>query len=92
MSGFDNPFDPKTKLNKGCSCGKHGSQEAHDKEIDQPKGEEAAIGRLVESTVMRAIFPEDATRRNFLRAVGTGTAYAALSRSASWRKSTLKRK
>ncbi|MBT9612032.1 MAG: ABC transporter substrate-binding protein [Burkholderiales bacterium] len=81
MSGFDNPFDPHTRLAKGCSCGKHSSQTEHEKAIatDQPQGEEAVINRVVESAVMRALFPHDETRRNFLRAVGAGTAFAALS-------------
>jgi nitrate/nitrite transport system substrate-binding protein len=31
MSGFDNPFDPDTKLHHaGCSCGRHHSQADHD--------------------------------------------------------------
>ena len=81
MSGFDNPFDPNTRLANGCSCGKHANQADHEKAIatDRPQGEEAVINRVVESAVMRALFPHDETRRNFLRAVGAGTAFATLS-------------
>ena len=41
-------------------------------------GDEALIGRAVESAVMRALFPADASRRAFLKAVGTSTALAAV--------------
>jgi len=79
MSGFSNPFNSKIKLNRGgCTCGHHASQAEHDKEA-APSGEEAVLERVVQSTLMRAIFPEDAKRRAFLQAVGAGTAFAALS-------------
>ncbi|BBP02636.1 nitrate ABC transporter substrate-binding protein [Sulfuriferula plumbiphila] len=74
MSGFDDPFDPNIQLSgKGCSCGRHASQAEHRQD------EDARISRVVESTVMRALFPHDETRRNFIRAVGAGTALAAVS-------------
>lgn len=73
MSLFRNPFDPNVRLGGGCSCGRHDSQAAHD--IDA----QAAQDRAVEGAVMRALFPDDAQRRNFLRAVGAGTAMAAIS-------------
>lgn len=76
MSAFKDPFDPNLRLHRGgCSCGRHDSQEAHDAEV---RGEEAIYSRVVESTVVRALFPEDETRRNFIRAVGAGTALAAI--------------
>lgn len=78
MSGFDNPFDHKIKLSRGCTCGHHHSQEEHDREAAL-QGEEAHFERAVESAVVRALFPEDTTRRAFLRAVGAGTALAAIS-------------
>lgn len=74
MSAFDDPFDPEVKLaSQGCSCGRHSSQTEH--QLD----EDARIGRVVETTVMRALFPHDETRRNFIRAVGATTALAAIS-------------
>ncbi|MEW5965471.1 MAG: CmpA/NrtA family ABC transporter substrate-binding protein [Pseudomonadota bacterium] len=77
MSGFDNPFDPDTQLHRGgCSCGRHTSEAAHDAAM---KDEEARVSRVVESAVMRGLFPDDRMRRNFLRAVGAGTAMAAIS-------------
>ncbi len=73
MSLFRNPFDPDQPLHRGCSCGRHASQSEHDMAI------QAAQDRAVEGAVMRAIFPDDGQRRHFLRAVGAGTALAAIS-------------
>lgn len=74
MSAFDDPFDPDIELVRhGCSCGRHSSEAEHS--LD----EEARIGRVIESALMRALFPHDSTRRNFIRAVGTGAALAAVS-------------
>jgi nitrate/nitrite transport system substrate-binding protein len=78
MSGFDNPFNPEIKLQRGCSCGQHHSQEEHDRQ-EVLNGEEAYFERSVESAVVRALFPEDNTRRAFIKAVGAGTALAAIS-------------
>lgn len=78
MSGFDNPFDPDTRLHRGCTCGQHHSQEEHDRSVAL-EGEEAHFERAVESAAVRALFPNDETRRAFLRAVGAGTALAAIS-------------
>ena len=66
-----NPFDPAARLT-GCSCGAHASQAAHD------AGPDARLRRAVETTLLRAIFPNDTNRRAFLRAVGTTTATAAI--------------
>ena len=77
MSAFGNPFDHRVKLHRGgCSCGNHQSQAEH----DQAEALEAQHlqERAVEGAVMRALFPQDAIRRSFLRAVGGGTAMAAI--------------
>ena len=73
---FKNPFDPSVRLSRGgCSCGQHASQSAHDAEV---RSSDDQIRNVVEQAVVRAIFPHDATRRAFLSAVGTSTAYAAI--------------
>ena len=77
MSTFDNPFDPEIPIHRGCSCGKHGSQAAHDAAARAES--EALQSGAVEQAVMRALFPSDQNRRNFLRAVGSSTAMAAIS-------------
>jgi nitrate/nitrite transport system substrate-binding protein len=80
MSGFDDPFDPTTTLGRGCACGRHRDQAEHDAaERAARAGEEAAYARVVEGAVMRALFPVDEERRRFLKAVGVGTALAAIS-------------
>lgn len=83
MSLFSNPFDPASRL--ACACGRHASQAEHARAAAD--GQEARAGaasgdaafdRAVEGAVMRALFPQDALRRRFLRAVGGGTAMAAV--------------
>jgi nitrate/nitrite transport system substrate-binding protein len=69
-----------------CSCGKHASQGAHD--VEQQRLEQTRQLRsrdveqlsndVIEESVMRAIFPQAAQRRDFLRAVGAHTARAAI--------------
>ena len=69
-----NPFDPNVALHAGCSCGHHDSQAEH--ELAEA---EALNRRVIETTVMRALFPKDAERRKFLSTVGASTAWAAIS-------------
>jgi len=59
-----------------CSCGRHSSQADHDAQL---QAEEALNREVMQGAVMRALFPEDAERRNFLRTVGVSTAWAAIS-------------
>lgn len=78
MSAYRNPFDPKVRLHRGgCSCGRHHSQAEHDQAVALEAREMQE--RVVETAVMRALFPQDEVRRRFLRAVGSGTALAAVS-------------
>ncbi|TGD99285.1 CmpA/NrtA family ABC transporter substrate-binding protein [Methylobacterium nonmethylotrophicum] len=78
MALFDDPFESRTRLSRrGCACGRHESQAAHDAAQVPPSGD-AQVERVVEGAMMRALFPRDATRRAFLTAVGAGTALAAL--------------
>jgi nitrate/nitrite transport system substrate-binding protein len=71
---LNNPFDPDAVLHRGCNCGHHASQADHDlAEVN------ALNQRVIQSTVMRALFPQDAERRRFLQSVGSSTAWAAIS-------------
>jgi nitrate/nitrite transport system substrate-binding protein len=73
---FNDPFDGKTGLGAAdCCCGQHASQASHDAEAGS---RDEQLTRIVQSAVVRAIFPHDASRRAFLAAVGTPTAYAAI--------------
>jgi len=85
VSAFDDPFDAAHRLGAVCGCGKHASKEEHDVAQASPVGDgfrgndsEALNRRVIESAVMRALFPHDKLRRRFLRAVGASTAYAAV--------------
>jgi len=69
MALFDNPFDPKTRLRSGCSCGQHDSPSAHDRAgaLQCVADGEERYRTVVASAVMRAVFPGDLTRRAFSR-------------------------
>lgn len=81
MNPNDDPFEPSVRL-PGCSCGRHADQAAHDAQSGRPI-DHGDLGQLtrraLEGAVMRALFPSDGQRRRFLRAVGSGTALAAIS-------------
>ncbi|NEW91139.1 CmpA/NrtA family ABC transporter substrate-binding protein [Rhodopseudomonas sp. BR0M22] len=85
MSTFDNPFDPNRRLHTtGCSCGRHATEAEHAAEqaslqLAVTQGEEKRFEGVVASAVMRAMFPQDASRRAFLKSVGAATALAAVS-------------
>jgi nitrate/nitrite transport system substrate-binding protein len=81
MSAFKDPFNPDVKLGP-CACGGHASQHEHDAAASAAvpsAGSDDLYSHFVESTVMRALFPQDGARRRFLRAVGSGTALSAIS-------------
>jgi nitrate/nitrite transport system substrate-binding protein len=85
MPTFDNPFDPDRPLTSGCSCGRHATERDH--QLDQQhqfqcaavESEDKRYEGLVASAVIRAMFPQDASRRAFLKSVGASTALAAIS-------------
>src|SRR5436190_12891449 len=88
MSTFDNPFDGKRELNRmGCACGRHVNQIEHDRESalqcvpveNEKTSEEKRYESVIASAVMRAMFPQDAARRAFLKSLGASTALAAIS-------------
>ncbi|RED34460.1 nitrate/nitrite transport system substrate-binding protein [Rhodopseudomonas thermotolerans] len=85
MSTFDNPFDPNRRLHTtGCSCGRHATEAEHAAEqaslqLAVTQGEDKRFEGVVASAVMRAMFPQDASRRSFLKSVGAATALAAIS-------------
>ncbi len=85
MSTFDDPFDSGRELKRnGCICGQHRSSAEHDHveralRCEQVTSEDKRYEGVVASAVMRAVFPNDASRRAFLKSVGASTALAALS-------------
>jgi nitrate/nitrite transport system substrate-binding protein len=84
MSMFNNPFDPKRRLTAGCPCGQHSSAAEHDHALrlqaqEVSASDEKNYQNVVAGTVLRAMFPQDAARRAFLKSVGASTALAAIS-------------
>lgn len=84
MSLFKNAFDATRRIARGCTCGRHESQDAHEQalraeSVEAARRDETRYGRVVENAVMRALFPRDAQRRLFLQQVGASTAMAAIS-------------
>jgi nitrate/nitrite transport system substrate-binding protein len=90
MGARDNPFDPDKTLWSFCPCGKHATMAEHaaaeSAVAHMPVSEadlswsdhDAVLARTVESAVMKGLFGNDATRRGFLKAVGSATALAAI--------------
>jgi len=84
MALFKNPFDAGRSIRRGCDCGRHESQSAHERAIraeavEVSASEDGRYARVVENAVMRALFPQDEQRRFFLKQVGASTAMAAIS-------------
>jgi nitrate/nitrite transport system substrate-binding protein len=84
VSTFDNPLDPNRRLqSSGCSCGRHASEadHVHDANLQTlaAQTEERRYEHVVASAVLRALFPKDVGRRQFLQAIGASTALAAIS-------------
>jgi nitrate/nitrite transport system substrate-binding protein len=77
-ASFRDPFDASVPLGNGCSCGRHASQNDHDR-AQRLADTEALTARVVETAVVKAVFGGEATRRGFLHALGAGTALAAIS-------------
>lgn len=78
------PYSPESSLTGcGCACGRHGSQDEHDREAQAARlrragDAEALSGDFVEAAAVRALFPHEATRRNLIKAVGAPTLMAAI--------------
>jgi nitrate/nitrite transport system substrate-binding protein len=75
---FANPFDARADF--ACRCGAaHPAGFACDEIPNAPAQDgTGAHGEIAEQAVLRALYPEDATRRAMLRAVGAGTLFAAI--------------
>jgi nitrate/nitrite transport system substrate-binding protein len=65
-----------------CRCGAHDGEAAHAVAELKARSETAEFAassdRFVEASLIKALFPRDTLRRNFLRAVGRRTAQAAI--------------
>ncbi len=78
---FD-PYDPDRPLTMRCACGAHSSAAEHATAELRARSETAAFeaetSNFVEAALVKALFPQDALRRRFLRAVGRPAAMAAI--------------
>ena len=80
------PYEADRPLMMRCSCGRDHTAAEHQAEdaVQQLKARslaadfEAYSREFVEASLVKALFPHDAVRRRFLRAVGKGTAMAAI--------------
>ncbi|MCU0930406.1 MAG: ABC transporter substrate-binding protein [Serpentinimonas sp.] len=91
MTPYFDPYDADRPLMMKCSCGRDHTVGDHQQEmsaqgatIELKRRSETTefqeySNQFVEASLMKALFPHDAVRRNFLRAVGKGTAMAAIS-------------
>ncbi len=90
MSEFFSPFDADRPLMLKCSCGRDHTVADHHAEVSAEAAAaqlrarsltsefEAYSNEFVEATLVKVLFPQDAVRRRFLRAVGKSTAMAAI--------------
>ncbi|MBF8179263.1 CmpA/NrtA family ABC transporter substrate-binding protein [Herminiimonas contaminans] len=90
MSKYFSPYDADRSLMMNCSCGRHASEDEHRnasvanavaelKRRSETSEFETYSNEFIEAALVKAIFPQDETRRLFLRAVGKTTAMAAIS-------------
>jgi len=90
MSDYFSPYDADRPLMLKCSCGKDHTLADHHAAVaadsaalelrrrSQTAEFEAYSNAFIEATLVKALFPQDEVRRRFLRAVGKGTAMAAI--------------
>ncbi len=86
MAQHFDPYDADRPLRLRCSCGADHDAADHDRESaigtlrqrSETAEFEAYSNQFVEASLVKALFPHDAVRRRFLRAVGANTARAAI--------------
>jgi len=90
MSEFFDPYNADRPLMLKCSCGRNHSPADHHAEVaadaaaatlrarSETAEFEAYSQEFIEATLVKALFPQDQERRNFLRAIGKKTAMAAI--------------
>jgi nitrate/nitrite transport system substrate-binding protein len=71
------PFDANAVLGS-CACGQHASQSDHDRQAQGADSAGTMARDFLEAAAVRALFPRDAARRSFIRAVGKSAAMAAI--------------
>ncbi|MBR0658763.1 CmpA/NrtA family ABC transporter substrate-binding protein [Neoroseomonas oryzicola] len=74
---FQNPFSADSRLD-ACGCGRDHAPGLACEPAAAPADGTGALGEAAEVAVMKAVFPDDATRRGMLRLFGAGTLMAAI--------------
>jgi nitrate/nitrite transport system substrate-binding protein len=75
MSQLPDAYDADRPLMLRCACGADHAPGEHDA---ASRDEDELSRNFIEATLVKALFPVDSVRRGFLRAVGAGTARAAI--------------
>jgi nitrate/nitrite transport system substrate-binding protein len=86
MTQFFDPYNADRPLMLKCSCGRDHTAAEHEAETaaatlrarSETAEFEAYSNEFIEATLVKALFPQDAVRRRFLRAVGKGAAMSAI--------------
>lgn len=86
MARYFDPYNADRPLAMRCSCGRDHSPEDHAREDAiatlKARSETDDFQRysdeFIEASLVKALFPQDALRRRFIKAVGKGTAMAAI--------------
>jgi nitrate/nitrite transport system substrate-binding protein len=96
MSEFFDPYNADRPLMLKCSCGRDHSPADHHAEVaadaaaatlrarSETAEFEAYSQEFIEATLVKALFPQDAERRNFLRAVGKKQRWPPLPVCCPW--------
>jgi nitrate/nitrite transport system substrate-binding protein len=82
MTELFDPYNADRPLTFRCTCGSPGCEAGHAAAELRARSQVPAFAdysnSFVEATLVKALFPHDALRRRFLRAVGRGSAMAAI--------------
>ncbi len=90
MSRHFDPFDADRPLRLSCACGQDHAPDEHEAAVQRGQAIDTLKQRsesddflaysrdFIEASLVKALFPQEATRRRFLRAVGKGTAMSAI--------------
>jgi nitrate/nitrite transport system substrate-binding protein len=86
MARYFDPYPEDRPLALRCSCGRDHAPQDHAREDAiatlKARSETDAFQRycdeFIEASLVKALFPQDALRRKFIKAVGRGTAMAAI--------------
>ncbi|GAB3487730.1 CmpA/NrtA family ABC transporter substrate-binding protein [Curvibacter fontanus] len=90
MAPYFDPYNADRPLMLKCSCGRDHTVAEHQQELvatqaaaelrqrSESSDFEAYSQEFIEATLVKALFPQDALRRRFLRAVGKGAAMSAI--------------